>query len=168
MIKELKELIKQLEIFDVINNYSIEFGLLDGDNYLPVTVTILNTDNSTTETTMSLGEIMYFTELGTMTIPPRPVLKQCILWANEILNKFIDDAFIGVFEENWTKADLENKLISLAPRIEDHIRNQIETIIISNSTLANILNVEDENKYLYDLKKLKNYMRCKIIKNKIQ
>lgn len=163
MVNEIKALIKQIEVFDTLNNYKIEFGLLN-DSHLPAEVSILNTDDTVTKITMTLGEVMYFTEFGTMTIPPRPILKQCVLWANEVINKFIDEAFIGVFEKGWTKKTIEQKLKKLSIPIEDYIKNQIEIMLISNATLSNILHVKDENKYLYDLRKLKNHIHCKITK----
>ena len=162
-MNSLSNLEKQLNVLDLLSRVSIEFGIFTEDATKSVTVNILNTDDSITETIMDVGDVMYLTEYGTLTIPARPILDNCIYYVStnfeDELNKIIE----GVLNYNWTKDDIIKRLDDFAIKTEIFVKGKMEEIVASNATLSNLLNVEDENKYLYDLKKLKNYIKCKII-----
>lgn len=158
------DLENKLKIFNSLNNYYFEIGILDEDRYRTVEVNVLNTDDSITKIEMQLEEVLYLTEHGTMTIPPRPILQNTFGYISNKLKAAIDEIFIGVFSKNWTEREIEVRLRDLERQIEAYIQNQASAMVSSNATLANIINVKDENKYLYDLNKLKSYIKCRIIK----
>ena len=164
MIDVFNELKEQLSIINILNDYYIEFGILTEDQYKIVEVNILNTDESITKMPMFVGDVMYLTEYGTLTIPARPILELSLKWVNDELDTIIDEIFTGVLKYNWSSVDIDTRMQRFATEVQIYIQSQMERIIQSNSTLASLLNVEDENKYLYDLNKLKYYIKCRVFK----
>ena len=164
MITAFDEITKQLSIMNILNSYCIEFGVLTEDEYKTVEVNILNTDESITKLPMFVGDVMYLTEHGTLTIPARPILELSLKWVENELDKIIDEIFTNVLNYNWTLVDINTRMQRFATEIQIYIQSQAERIIQSNSTLSSLLNIKDENKYLYDLNKLKYYIKCRIFK----
>jgi len=112
---------------------------------------------------MEVGDIMYLTEHGTLTIPARPILDNCMYYISTNLDNELDKIIDGVLTYNWTKDDIMKRLNEFAIKTEIYVKSKMEQIVTTSANLANLLNVEDENKYLYDLRQLKNYIKCKII-----
>lgn len=165
MINLSKELETRFAIIEKLNQYSIEFGILTEDKFKKVQVNVLNTDDTETKIDMDLGDVMYLTEHGTLTIPARPILELTLKWVNNELDKIIDKIIDGVIKFNWTNIEVERVIFDFGKQIELYAQSQAEQIITSNSVLSSLLNMKDENKYLFDLRKLKYYIKCKIIKN---
>lgn len=160
----LSEIKKETKTFESLSKYHIEFGVLVEDEFKTVEVSVLNTDDTVTKIPMTVGDVMYLTEYGTLTIPARPILDLALNWVNNELDKIIDDVFVGVYQNNWTEADIDTRMQRFSTEIQIYIQNQMQKTIQSNSNLASLINVKDENKYLYDLNKLKYYIKCKIFK----
>ncbi len=159
----IDDLEKRLNIIEELSQYSIEFGIFTEDGIKTVTVNVLNTDDTISKISMEVGDVMYLTEHGTLTIPARPILDNCIYYISnnlyETLNKIIDE----VLEFNLTRDQIIKKLEDFCIKMQIWIQAKMVEIVNSNATLSNLLNISDENKYLYDLRDLKNYIKCKII-----
>lgn len=166
MIDILDDLTKQLSIIDELNNYYIEFGILTEDEFKMVEVNVLNTDDTITKIPMSIHDVMYLTEYGTLTIPARPVLQSALVWVNSELDSLIDKICDNVFNYNWTIYDIDSEMEKFAIKVKFHIQYEMESMIRSAANLASLINQKDENKYLFDLNKLKNYIKCRIFRKK--
>ena len=160
----LKDFKDKISIIEILNTYIIEFGVLTEDEYKPIKVSILNPDDTVTEAELTVGEIMYFTEHSTITIPARPILWKTLMRVKQELDSLVDKIVVGVFQYRWTEYDIYSELNLFAEQIELYAQTELEHTIQTNATLANLLNIKDENKYLCDLKILKRYIHCKIIK----
>lgn len=160
----VKEINDKLDVISVLNKYEIEFGVLQEDEFIPVKVNVLNPDETTSEVDMTIGDIMYFTEKGTITIPPRPILNDCLLWVNQQINRIIDKIVDGVFNGFWTEDRIDSEMFAFGLQIQDHARMLLENMIRSSTNLSSLLDQTDEKQFLYDLNKLKNHIKCKIIK----
>ena len=68
----------------------------------------------------------------------------------------------GVFQYNWSTSMVEIEFNNLAQVLENSLRSSLDIIVGSNATLSKLLKIEDENKYLYDLKQLKQYIKVKV------
>lgn len=166
MIDILDDLTKQLSIIDELNNYYIEFGILTEDEFKMVEVNVLNTDDTITKILMSIHDVMYLTEYGTLTIPARSVLQLALAWVTSELDGLIDKICDNVFNYNWTIYDIDSEMEKFAIKVKFHIQYEMETMIRSAANLASLINQKDENKYLFDLNKLKNYIKCRIFRKK--
>lgn len=165
MIKYLTDLIDKIKIFEVVNNYYFEFGILQEDEYITMDAKVVDiVDDTEVIVKMPLKEIMYLTENGTLTVPARPILEKTIYWIKERLSSILDDIFKNVIENDWDEIKIENRLREFSIEVENYTRNQFILSVQSNSTLSSILNIEDETKYLYDLVKLKDYIKCRLRK----
>lgn len=154
---------KKLKIINSLSQYSIEFGIFTEDGIKSVTVNVLNTDDTITKTTMDIGDIMYLTEHGTLTIPARPILDNCMYYISTNLENTLDKIVESIIEFDLSKVEIIKKLEDFCNKMQIYIQAKMVEIVNNNATISNLLNIEDENKYLYDLKDLKNYIKCKII-----
>ena len=160
----ISEFKKDINTFETLKKYHIEFGVLVEDEFKTVEVNVINTDDTITKVPMFVGDVMYLTEYGTLTIPARPILDRALTWVNNELDKIIEDVFVGIFRYDWKEEDIDARMQRFSTEIQTYIQSQMELMIGSNSNLASLIKVEDENRYLYDLNKLKYYIKCKIFK----
>lgn len=156
----INELSNQILTFQSLGDYLLEFGVFEEDSWKRVRVNILNADSTTTIIDMSIGEIMYFTEYGTLTIPAKPILEIILGWVNNQLDLIIDTIFDGVFDKNWTKKDIEEELNIFIIRTNTYIKGLVKTFD-DNNFLSNLLG---NNKELYNLIDLSKYINIKLIK----
>lgn len=156
----INELSNQILTFQSLGDYLLEFGVFEEDSWKRVRVNILNADSTTTIIDMSIGEIMYFTEYGTLTIPAKPILEIILGWVNNQLDLIIDTIFDGVFNKNWTKNDIEEELNIFIIRANTYIKGFVKTFD-DNNFLSNLLG---NNKELYNLIDLSKYINIKLIK----
>lgn len=156
----INELLNQILTFQSLGDYLLEFGVFEEDSWKRVRVNILNADSTTTIIDMSIGEIMYFTEYGTLTIPAKPILEIILGWVNNQLDLIIDTIFDGVFNKNWTKKDIEEELNIFIIRANTYIKGLVKTFD-DNNFLSNLLG---NNKELYNLIDLSKYINIKLIK----
>ena len=154
----------QVKIFQTLENYSLEFGIFAEDTNTIVQVNILNSDQTVSKLPMTLGDVMYFTENGTLTIPARPVLENLLTWINNKLESIIDEIYDGVFYYDWKEPQVESRLYAFINEGNDFLKTEIENMIENNNYLSTIIGIKDNQKYLYDPKKLSNFIKLKLIK----
>lgn len=158
----LEEFTKQIAIFETVSKYTIEYGIMPEDGSKMLSVSVLNTDDTLTTTKLSVEDVMYLTEYGTMTIPARFILKKAYQMIDFNLDVFLERVLSGVFQYNWSASMVEIEFNNLAQVLENSLRSSLDIIVGSNATLSKLLKIEDENKYLYDLKQLKQYIKVKV------
>ena len=60
----------------ILKTHQFKIGVFEEDEFKIVEVDILNTDNTITKHKMTVKDVMYFTEYGTMTIPGKHILRK--------------------------------------------------------------------------------------------
>lgn len=153
-----------ITVLDSLNHYSFEFGISSENGQKKVEVNILNTDNSITSTFMSIADIMYFTEYGTMTIPGKFVLEKMLFKINNYIHHELELIINDIFDNDLNENDLYSKLVFLSNNIEIQCKQMMKNFLLESNTLGNLIKQDDENQYLYKLDKLSNYITCKLIK----
>ena len=150
-----------IDLLDYLSRWRLEFGILDSDREITVEVNILNTDNKINIRKMKLKDVMFFTEYGTITIPGKFILEKSLVLVNKLIDIRIGKLIDDIFEEDKNETYIQNQMNRLALNIQDLVRNTMISYIKHTNRLGEIIHKgEDENKYLYDLIKLKNYVRC--------
>lgn len=160
--KLLETLTTQIAQLKALEKYVIEFGIPTDVGTQILEVNIFNTDDTISKMDMFVGDILWLTEYGTMTIPARPVLEKIKLWILRKIPYILDDIVDGIMYENWSNMDIQHKFIEFEFQINSEIKNIFDAVLKSNNTLADLLDVDDENRYLVSFDILKNYISCRI------
>lgn len=160
--KLLETLTTQIAQLKALEKYVIEFGITTDVSTQILEVNIFNTDDTISKMDMFVGDILWLTEYGTMTIPARPVLEKIKLWILRKIPYILDDIVDGIMYENWSNMDIQHKFIEFEFQINSEIKNIFDAVLKSNNTLADLLDVDDENRYLVSFDILKNYISCRI------
>lgn len=160
--KLLETLTTQIAQLKALEKYVIEFGIMTDVGTQILEVNIFNTDDTISKMDMFVGDILWLTEYGTMTIPARPVLEKIKLWILRKIPYILDDIVDGIMYENWSNMDIQHKFIEFEFQINSEIKNIFDGVLKSNNTLADLLDVDDENRYLVSFDILKNYISCRI------
>ena len=66
----------------ILNKFQIIFGIFQEDGSKVVEVNVLNLDDTTSTTKMTIADIMYMTEYGTIVLPGRHILDRCLEYLN--------------------------------------------------------------------------------------
>ena len=90
----LEEFTKQIAIFETVSKYTIEYGIMPEDGSKMLSVSVLNTDDTLTTTKLSVEDVMYLTEYGTMTIPARFILKKAYQMIDFNLDVFFGKSIV--------------------------------------------------------------------------
>lgn len=151
----------EIELLDYLSKFSIEFGILDDTSSQKVIVNILNTDGTTTEMAMTVGDLMYFTEYGTAIIPGRFILEKILPQIERLLDREISLIVDGIFQKQISTDYIKNQIGIICLKIKDKVKNYMKSYTKNLNQLGDIINEgEDENKYLYSLEKLSEYIKC--------
>lgn len=148
----------------ILKTHQFKIGVFEEDELQIVEVNILNTDNTTTKYKMTVKDVMYFTENGTMTIPGKHILRKI----NLQLKPFIIDCENEIIK-NYTLRRINDKNLideinKQRFKIQSRAQEYFSLYIADHNNINSILNMKDGNKYLYDLNKLKQFIKCKWIK----
>ncbi len=154
----------ELTILESLKDYRIELGVLEEDGVKRITIDVVNLDGTKSEVEMSVGDIMYFTEHGSLKFPARNVLDKCYMVVDHMINAELNTIVEDILENGLTEMDIDNRFRTLCFRIEQYARTFFisETAKINN--LSQMLSQDDENEYLYSLNSLSNYITCKFFK----
>ena len=151
----------EIELLEYLSQWEFTFGILDSDSQRLIEITILNTDNTQTTQIMKLGDIMYFTEYGTVTIPGKYILEKSLTLLNPVMDKKIGEIVEDILEERADRKTIEKDLKKLAFRLETILRNYIVGLVDKTNKIGSILYQDkDDNRYLYSLEKLSKYIKC--------
>lgn len=152
---QLDEAIKQsTEVYNSINNYAIEIGVVSGNTNRKHTVDITN------------AELMYIHENGSPlnNIPARPVLQITINKAlKTLVPETLDRIFDGCFSKGWTKEDVKQELEKLCIRLQSITRK----IIYQSNELApnapSTIKSKGSDRPLLDTGQLARSITCRLI-----
>lgn len=150
---------------NILNKYSIEFGIFQEDGQKVVEVDVLNTDETTTKVEMTIGEIMYFTEYGTIMIPGKYILEKSLNYINTYIDVVLDDITTKILIDDISDNEIENIFKKFILKFENYVKSLFISYIKSNNIINNILGNNQQQKYVYDLRKLSKYIKCKLIKS---
>ena len=151
----------KLELLDYLSKYSIVLGILDSEGQKQVEVNVVNTDNTTSTTQMTIRDIMYLTELGTITIPGKHILEKTLPPAKRIIKETLEVLVAKIMNDDVDEDYITNQINELCLKVQDLVRNYMAAFIGNNNRLGQIIHKDvDENKYLYNLNELKKYVRC--------
>lgn len=164
-----KDLNDKEEKLMFLNGLIIEFGIFEEDGTKKEEITIFNLDDTVSKKEISLNDIMYLTEKGTITLPSRPILERLKSKIEyEFKYNVYDNILNGIFNLNWKRVDIINAINLFVNKINDVlIPTTIEEIVSSNSIISGILEEEETQKYTFNLKKLKKIIKCKYFFKKI-
>ena len=158
-----KELKRISELINYVGRAQFEFGIFNEDGTKIETIKVLNLDGSISEQQMTLSEIMYLTEKGTITIPAKPILGKIFEQFFREYPKLLDEIIEGIEKNNWSKKEIREKLQWFNTRINYvFIPNAVQMIISSDNVISGILNEEEDQNYTFDLKKLKKFIKINI------
>lgn len=158
------DLQNKVKLFQTLENYSLEFGIFAEDANKKVIVNIINPDQTISKIDMELSNVMYFTELGTLTIPAKPILETTMIWVSTQLDELIDKIYDGIFFYNWNESYIETELNAFVLKVNNFIKSQLLSTIESNNYLTKIINETTSQPVIYDLNKLLNFIKVKLIK----
>ena len=114
---------------------------------------------------MTLSDIMFFTEHGTVTLPAQRVLERICNKIKFDLQTTFPEFVRLMVREDYQEEDIRNWWILYNDNKINHfiIPNAITEILSSNNYLSGIIGEEEtEQHYTYDLKKLGKYIKSKI------
>lgn len=156
--------IRKIAILESLKDATFEIGLFEY-GHLKDKVTLYEIDNldNSYEYEMELDDILYFVERGTLTSPPLHLLEH-------IKEEIIKDLRTRYLE--WIKKGVEqNKTFEYISNIlliyNDYITNviiprEIDKIAESQQFINNVLENDKSKIWLYDIKKLKKYLRSRL------
>ena len=160
MFKRLEETEKIVNYFKLVR---IEFGIFDEEGSQLETITVLNLDGTKSTAKMKLSEIMYLTEKGTITIPPKPVMRRIMEQVQYWMPRVVAEIFDKIKSENWGIPEIRDRLVLFNKQINDlYIPNAIASILSSDNVISGILEAEHDQNYTFDLKKLKKFIKSRI------
>lgn len=161
-------MIKNLIDFDkleLLSKYTIEYGILTEDGIKTIPVSILNIDGTANTTSMLVKDAMYFTEYGTAILPGKHIFEKSSIEIDQIINIFMSNLLTDILTTNISEDEIDLKFKELEYKINNVIKIFYYNSILDSSKIDTILDIKDENKYLYNQNKLQDYLSCKITKS---
>ena len=125
-------------------------------------ITIKNIDGTETSHEMSVSDIIYLSETGTLNTPPRPFIKNIEDEISKKLDEELPKIVDGIIKEDWEIG----RVIAEFTRINAEINGTLipkvlNEMLSSNNYINNIIGTKnDEYTYIYDLKKLVKFIHC--------
>ena len=144
-----------------LNLYSFKVEIDNGEEV----ITIKNIDGTETSHKMSVSDIVYLTENGTLTTPPRPIIKNIENAISEKIEEELPKIIDGIIKDNWEVGRVIAEFIRINAEINlIVIPQEINKMLISNNSINNILGTKNKDTtYIYDLKKLQKFIHCKFL-----
>ena len=112
---------------------------------------------------MTVGDVMYLTEAGTVLLPGKHILDRLIFEIDHRINIIINEIIDGVFNDNWNDNEIDSKMRELETHLREYIKNKIRSEMNFNGMNA-LLGIKDDKEYLYNYQQLEQYIKCKVIK----
>lgn len=162
MIDQLKQCEETLKS---LNRYCFEFGVFTEDEEKTVTVNIINPDETVTEALLTIKEVMYLTENGTIMLPAKPILERTLPFIDQKLDSTISGIIDDVFNFNINESVIESRLNVVSDEINAFIQQKVIEVAKGLTAISQMIGSEQEIQYIFDIYKLKNYIHFKIIKN---
>lgn len=155
----------ELEVLNLLNKYELQLGIFDSEGSKKININIIDIDNIEKEIKMSVKDIMFFTEYGTIKLPGYRILEKSLFYINNIFTNDISKLTDKILENLVSEQTLEKELKDIEVKLENLIKNYINSLLNDYLRINKILNVkEPKYTYIFDIKELNKYIKCKIIK----
>ena len=158
----------ELKLLGSLSEYYIEYGVFTSEGIKTVKINVEGEDQNTS-IEMKIGDIMFFTEYGTLTIPGTFVLEKSASYIDNLLNDEISDLVDEILNGEVTnESEIESYFRILCLKLENMIQGFMKSLIQNNSRLSEIVKGDkvDDNKYIYNLEELSKYIKCRYFKRK--
>ncbi len=153
----------KLKILSFLGRVNIKFGIMDEDKNTFQEIMVLNLDGTRSTQQMPLSDIMYLTEHGTINIPPKKLLQRIKEKINREIEPILQEITNRVFADEWDEGDIRDYLILFNIQINNRlIPNAITEILSSDNVISGLLNQEEDQNYVFDLRKLKKFIKSEI------
>ena len=165
MRDEFVELQHQINLFLQLKYYQIVIEAYNGETVIPIIG--YQFGNTSQEITLSVNEILYFTEYGTLSTSGYHLFEKLANWISQKISPVVDRIFDGIFQRNFTEDDVWLELNRFEHFMNGGALFQYLSEYISDfSFLSNLIGIpEESSEYtVLDRNVLKNYIRCKIYK----
>jgi len=159
----IEDIVNKVDIVKLLNNYYIVFGILEEDKYREIKIDILNPDESISQALMSVGDVMYLTETGTITLPGKHILQRLLYEIDYKVNQIINEIIDNIFNNNWSEMQIDSKMEELELHLQEYIKSRIRGEI--NGNISTLLGIKNDKEYLYNYQELERYIKCKVLKN---
>lgn len=167
MANEIENVLDKLKTFEHLCSYSITYGIMPEDENKSITVTFVTTDGETDAQNISIGDAMYLTETGTLTIPSKHILEAAYPQVKEKYEKFLVDSYDRIIDGTLGQNEIENEVKKICLSLEFWLKTFFENSIDSAKYVTNLLQTDDDGtQYLLDYNILKNYIKCVYSKTK--
>lgn len=157
-----KDTERQLELIQSLDDYEIEFGVLEGDQY--VTVAVIHGDGSKTEYAVPVEDIVYMAEYGTISFSGTHILQNILYWVDGQLNIRLEQIIDNILSRDWNESDIQIEMVKLENFINNHIRGYISSQIKQMTYLADKTGQKGLIDFPVDISLLNRYISCKISK----
>lgn len=156
---------KELEVLNLLNKYELQLGIFDSEGSKKININIIDIDNIEKEIKMSVKDIMFFTEYGTIKLPGYRILEKSLFYINNIFTNDISKLIDKILENLISLQTLEKELKNIEVKLENLIKNYINSLLNNYLKINKILNFEEPKyTYIFDIKELNKYIKCKIVK----
>lgn len=161
MAEEIKDVLDRMQTFEHLCSYAITYGIMPEDENKSVTVSFVTTDGETDSHDISIGDAMYLTEAGTLTIPSKHILDEAYPQIKEKYEKFLVDSYDRIMDGHVNESEIEQELQKFCLSLEFWLKTFFEKSIDSQKYITNLLQTDDDGtQYLLDFNILKNYIKC--------
>lgn len=156
---------KELEVLNLLNKYELQLGIFDSEGSKKININIIDIDNIEKEIKISVKDIMFFTEYGTIKLPGYRILEKSLFYINNIFTNDISKLIDKILENLISLQTLEKELKNIEVKLENLIKNYINSLLNNYLKINKILNFEEPKyTYIFDIKELNKYIKCKIVK----
>ena len=155
-----KDIIKQVETLSKLNEIVLEFGVLNNNEY--ITVGVIHGDGTGTDYKISVDEIAYLAEYGTVSFPGTHILQQLFYEVEKRFKAKLDEITDNVFNGRWDLNEVDRVLNNFEIFINDYISGRLAGYIKEMTYLADKTKQPDLIDFPVDISLLKKYISCKI------
>ena len=155
----------KMKLLKEIDKVYFRFGIFEEDGTREVNYIIYDLDgNKVGNERTTLRDVMYYTEKGTISIPPYRVLERISGLMKETISPYIKEIIDKLMEDGGSIEDIRKGFEKYTDYVNMHIiPSVIDEIITEQNRMTNLLN-DSKNasvKAVYDLKSLKSFIKCK-------
>lgn len=155
-------LIGSIDRLRILSKYVIRIEIFNGEKYL--TAVNLNLDNSESQIDLTVGDIAYLMEYGTIGSPGYYFIERLAQYLSQFLNPYLDRIIDGIFDKDWEDDQIYYELVNFERFANTKIPAYFSAYTDDLQFLSSALGLDSTTKYLVDPKILQKYVRCKIYK----
>lgn len=155
-----ESIISDFQRLSLLSDYTVQIEITNGEKYL--TATSLGLDGITSEINLTVSDIIYFTEYGTVTTPGYYMLERLLLYIEPYLDKVLDKIIDGICNDNWDKPQIELEFERFEVDINGLLPAYFAQYTDDIQFLAKTIGLQGNTAYLLDPQILQKYIKIKI------